>query len=528
MAAGGQACSFSMAHPCVSNSRMWQLASLLLFVATLGTFSTPVPTDSVFSSSEAAHQVLHISKRANTFLEEVRPGSLERECEEEACDFEEVKEIFQDVDVALAFWSKYFDGDQCATLSSEHQCASACCDHGTCIDSIGGFRCACSPGWEGRFCHIGEGGGPRGRGRGRDMGGAGGAGAGQGRPTRAGRGRLRRLLRAEVRFSNCSADNGGCAHYCRDEDGTRRCSCAPGYELADDQLQCEASVIFPCGKIQRPVEKKRYIFKRDTEQVEQMDEDQLDPRLINGTLSRRGESPWQVALLDSKKKLICGGVLIHTSWVLTVAHCMEGPKKMIVRLGEYDLRRKDKGELDLGIKEVLIHPNYSQSTTDNDIALLRLVQPASLSKTIVPICLPDSGLAERELTQAGQETMVTGWGYHTDRKGHTKRNRTSVLNFIKIPVAPHNECIQVMHNSVSENMLCAGILGDMRDACDGDSGGPMVTSFQGTWFLVGLVSWGEGCGLPSNFGVYTKVSRYLDWIHSHIKDKHAHPHSHMP
>lgn len=187
--------------------------------------------------------------------------------------------------------------------------------------------------------------------------------------------------------------------------------------------------------------------------------------------------------------------------------------------GEYDLRRRDKWEVDLNIKDIFIHPNYSRSTTDNDIALLRLAQPATLSKTIVPICLPDSGLAERELTQAGQETIVTGWGYHSGREKESKRNRTFVLNFIKIPVAPRNECMEVMNNVISENMLCAGILGDQRDACEGDSGGPMVALSRGTWFLVGLVSWGEGCGLLNNYGVYTKVSRYLDWIHSHIREK---------
>lgn len=52
----------------------------------------------MFSSSESAHQVLRIRKRANSFLEEIRAGSLERECVEEICDFEEAKEIFQNVD----------------------------------------------------------------------------------------------------------------------------------------------------------------------------------------------------------------------------------------------------------------------------------------------------------------------------------------------------------------------------------------------------------------------------------------------
>uniref|UniRef100_A0A8P0SRZ0 Vitamin K-dependent protein C n=2 Tax=Canis lupus TaxID=9612 RepID=A0A8P0SRZ0_CANLF len=404
---------------------MWQLASLSLLLTICGTCSTAAPPGSVFSSSESAHQVLRIRKRANSFLEEIRAGSLERECMEEICDFEEAKEIFQNVDDTLAYWSKYVDGDQCAALPPEHACDSPCCGHGSCIDGIGAFHCDCGRGWEGRFCQH---------------------------------------------------------------------------------------VKFPCGRPGKQMEKKRKHLKRDTNQT-----DQIDPRLVNGKVTRRGESPWQVVLLDSKKKLACGAVLIHTSWVLTAAHCMEDSKKLIVRLGEYDLRRWEKGEMDVDIKEVLIHPNYSKSTTDNDIALLHLAQPAIFSQTIVPICLPDSGLAERELTQVGQETVVTGWGYRSE----TKRNRTFVLNFINIPVAPHNECIQAMYNMISENMLCAGILGDSRDACEGDSGGPMVTSFRGTWFLVGLVSWGEGCGRLHNYGIYTKVSRYLDWIHSHIRGEEA-------
>ncbi|XP_029790627.1 vitamin K-dependent protein C isoform X1 [Suricata suricatta] len=449
---------------------MRQLAGLLLLVTIWGTYSIPAPPDFVFSSSEQAHQVLRIRKRANTFLEELRGGSLERECLEEICDLEEAQEIFQNVDDTLAFWAKYLDEDQCAAAPPEHLCESPCCGHGNCIDGMSAFRCDCNPGWEGRFCQH------------------------------------------EVSYSNCSRDNGGCAHYCLEEEGGRRCGCAPDYRLGDDHLQCEPKVKFPCGRPGRRMEKKRKMVKRSTNET-----NQIDPRLVDGKLSGWGESPWQVILLDSKKKLACGAVLIYTSWVLTAAHCMEDSKKLMVRLGEYDLRRWEKWELDLEIKDVFIHPNYSKSTSDNDIALLRLAKPAILSQTIVPICLPDSGLAERELTRAGQETVVTGWGYRSE----IKRNRTFVLNFIKIPVVPQNDCINAMHNMISENMLCAGTLGDSQDACEGDSGGPMVVSFRGTWFLVGLVSWGEGCGRLHNYGVYTKVSRYLDWIHNHVRAEEA-------
>lgn len=35
------------------------------------------------------------TRRANSFLEELKPASMERECVEEKCDYEEAREIFE-------------------------------------------------------------------------------------------------------------------------------------------------------------------------------------------------------------------------------------------------------------------------------------------------------------------------------------------------------------------------------------------------------------------------------------------------
>ena len=55
-----------------------------------------VTLSSVFLEAKNAHSVLKRFPRANEFLEELRQGTIERECMEEICSYEEVKEVFED------------------------------------------------------------------------------------------------------------------------------------------------------------------------------------------------------------------------------------------------------------------------------------------------------------------------------------------------------------------------------------------------------------------------------------------------
>ncbi|KAM7400019.1 hypothetical protein PAMA_004620 [Pampus argenteus] len=388
------------------------------------------------------------TRRANSFLEELKPPSMERECVEETCDFEEAREIFQTREATLEFWTVYTDGNQCQ---------SNMCVHAACVDQYQSYVCRCNHGYEGKYCDH---------------------------PQTA---------------TNCSVDNGDCDHDCSlSEDGLRRtCSCVNGYTLHDDAKKCVPKGFSSCGQL----------LVGRTPYTKPMDG--LLPWMVGGEVGRKGESPWQVLLLNARGQFHCGGVLIDESWVLTAAHCLDNNVKVRVRLGDYERFRHEGSEVTLKVTEIFKHPNYYNSRmVDNDIALLRLETPAPFSEYIVPICLPRREMAERVLHLNGTITVVTGWG----KEDLDSSRYSSALNVIKVPLVNHSVCVRQMTHEISDNFLCAGILGQKMDACEGDSGGPMVTLYRDTWFLVGLVSWGEGCGREDKLGIYTKVSNYNEWI----------------
>uniref|UniRef100_A0A665UR74 Vitamin K-dependent protein C n=1 Tax=Echeneis naucrates TaxID=173247 RepID=A0A665UR74_ECHNA len=396
-------------------------------------WSNPRPP-SVFSDAPEAHMLLR-SRRANSFLEELKPASMERECVEERCDFEEAREIFETREATVS-------SSKSSTVFQRKvfHCNSNLCVNGTCVDLFQAYACRCNSGYEGKHCDY-----------------------------------------SESVSTNCSEDNGGCDHDCTESRDrlSRSCSCVGGYKLHDDSRKC-----VPKGE---PI--------RDTP--------------WDWEVGKKGESPWQVLLLNAKGEFHCGGVLIDENWVLTAAHCLDNSLRFRVRLGEFTSRHRLEGsEVTLKVIKYFKHPDYNSRTVDNDIALLRLETPAPFSEYIIPICLPSRELAERVLHLNGTTTVVSGWG--KDNLDSTQFS--SALNVIKIPLVSHSVCAQKMTNNISNNVLCAGILGQRMDACEGDSGGPMVTLYRDTWFLVGLVSWGEGCGLEDKLGIYTKVSNYNEWM----------------
>uniref|UniRef100_G3TY69 Kallikrein-8-like n=1 Tax=Loxodonta africana TaxID=9785 RepID=G3TY69_LOXAF len=219
-------------------------------------------------------------------------------------------------------------------------------------------------------------------------------------------------------------------------------------------------------------------------------------RIIDGHPCPNHSQPSQVALLKGNQ-LHCGGVLLNKWWVLTAAHCMMNEYN--VYMGSQVLN--DRNAKKIRATKSIRHPGYSTQTHVNDIMLVKLRSPVKLSSSMKGVTLPS------RCERPGTQCTVSGWGTTSSPNAAVKF--PSELMCADVNLISHNDCSKIYKDLLGKSMLCAGIPGSKKNACNGDSGGPLMC--KGT--LQGLVSWGTfPCGQPNDPGVYTQVCDFVPWI----------------
>ncbi|CAG0906626.1 unnamed protein product [Darwinula stevensoni] len=181
-------------------------------------------------------------------------------------------------------------------------------------------------------------------------------------------------------------------------------------------------------------------------------------------------------------------------------------------------------------------PDTASSRFINDISLLRLEEPVVYSDWVRPVCIPN----EDAEVETGRICTVVGWGQLfevgrifrefllafafsrgwfglVDEGSFSGWVAADSLQEVELPLLSTRDCrrrtLFLPLYRITDNMFCAGYERGGRDACLGDSGGPLMCQEpDGRWILMGVTSNGYGCARPSRPGVYTKVSSYLPWI----------------
>ncbi len=248
---------------------------------------------------------------------------------------------------------------------------------------------------------------------------------------------------------------------------------------------------------------------------------EIEPSVVGGIEADFQSFPWVVSISSSQAPDAysghrCGGTLIAKEWVLTSAHCVFDGTNLV----DPGILRVLAGQGDLSgipgqfaqIAEVLPHPEFNLETGDFDIALIRLASELEYERAIITFQDP------LILAEANTPVTVIGWG--STESSTEQATFPSTLRKAELQLTDRTLCQEDLRlrtgkdYDITERMLCANSPTFTMDACLGDSGGPLLywQPSLAKWVQIGIVSWGIGCAVNGQPGVYTDLYPLKAWI----------------
>lgn len=233
----------------------------------------------------------------------------------------------------------------------------------------------------------------------------------------------------------------------------------------------------------------------------------------------------------------CSGVFISDNWILSAAHCFSS--KTIKRYletgmikavaGSHMVSSRNSNNRNLTIERIFYHGQFVESAKIGfDIALVQLHDKVNFTQKRVvsdmgeqiepfmnAICLP---LKDKKY-KFNETARIAGWGLSSakdETSMPTKLLTTDIL------LSKLDDCVKIYSKHLKnarpkeqhdkyDDFLCASYK-NSRDACQSDSGGPLMEFASGKAVAIGMVSFGIGCATKGVPGLYTRTSAYINWI----------------
>nr|XP_026486406.1 trypsin, alkaline B-like [Vanessa tameamea] len=230
-------------------------------------------------------------------------------------------------------------------------------------------------------------------------------------------------------------------------------------------------------------------------------------RILGGSLTTIQNYPFAAVVLQNTNQgyvQTCGGVILNNRSVLSVARCFFGTASNIwrIRIGS---SYANSGGSTRNVGTLIVHPNYQDYQLHSNVGIFRVTSSFDFGVNVQPGTFAGSSynIADNQIV------WTIGWG-----ETYFNGPKSNQLRHVQVFTVNQNVCrnnYNVIAMTVTDNMMCAGILDQGgRDPCAGDFGGPLL--YNGV--IVGISSWGSGCGYRGYPAVYTRVPVYIDWIQS--------------